>query len=633
MKKFVSPSGRLMILAVLLVLGFAGLGFRLVDLQVLRHEELRDLAQDNTRRVFSIEPRRGDIRDIKGNLLAASRIVKHVVADPSLIGNRQAEVARALAPLLQMPEGEIARRLMPQTRTDTNGIVTTNRWVSLKKKVPVEMWQQISATMAKLDFGLDDRKLSRAERAVYRNLRHKAVFTESPDQQVRVYPNGNLAAHVLGYIGQAEHKENGRVFTDYVGMDGIELSLNSKLNGVRGWIQTEKTRSGQELVNLRAQDVEPSNGYNVVLTIDAGLQNILQAELSEGVKHHNPLAAHAIMVRPRTGEILAMATLPDYDPNRPGEGAEENRKNRIIADIMEPGSTFKAVTISGALNEHLVTLNDPFDCEYGKFSYAGKPLHEHESRGYGVISVEQIIAKSSNIGAAKIGIKLGEASLYSYIKGFGFGDPTGVPLRGEVRGMLHPLKEWTPISISRVSIGQGIAVTPLQMCMAFAAIANNGKLMRPMLVDHLEDDRGQIVTKFGPQPVRQVITPQTAKLMTEAMKTVVSTNGTALKAKLQYYTVAGKTGTAQKPGPGGYMPGKYFASFIGFFPADNPELCIAVIFDEPHTGGYYGGAVSAPVFKAIAERAANYLNIKPDITAGSPLVVAEQISTRAERAN
>jgi len=636
MKHLMSSSGRLIFLASLLVLGFCGLGFRLVELQVLRHGELRELAEVNTRRTHSIEPRRGDIRDIKGNLLATSHVVKHVVANPSLIGDRAADVARVLAPHLRIPEAELVRKLTPVSQLDDSGVVVTNRWVSLKKKVPLESWKSLTAAMATLDFGYDEkaeRKLPKAQRQAFVAIRHRAIYAEQPDLQLREYPNRTLASHILGYTGTAERKFNNRTYTDYVGMDGIELALDSRLNGVRGWVQTAETRRGQEVVTMRQQDVEPRNGYNVVLTVDSGLQHILESELAAGVKRHDPVAAHAIMVRPRTGEILAMATMPDYDPNRPGDGPAENRRNRLITDIMEPGSTFKAVTIAAALDAQRVTLSETIDCANNKFFYAGKWLHEHESRGYGVISVEQIIAKSSNIGAAKIGIKLGQESLHASIRGFGFGSQSGIPLRGEQWGIVHPIKDWTPLSISRVPMGHEVAVTPLQMCMAFATIANGGKLMRPMLVDRFEGDRGQVVMKIQPQIIRQAISPETAKLMTQALKVVVSTNGTALKARLDYYIVAGKTGTAQKAGRNGYMPGKYFSSFIGYFPADNPELCIAVIFDEPHTGGYYGGIVAAPVFKGIAERAANYLNIRPDHAPAQPMVVSGRTPARPARAN
>ena len=267
--------------------------------------------------------------------------------------------------------------------------------------------------------------------------------------------------------------------------------------------------------------------------------------------------------------------------------------------------------VSGALNDGIVQLNDIFDCEHGHYWYAGKALHDHES--YGLLSVERIITKSSNIGAAKIGIKMGENHLFEYIQDFGFGRKTGIPLQGESIGIVHKLKDWSKVSIAQLPMGQGIAVTRLQMMMAMCAIANRGWLMQPMLVDRLEDSQRNVVTKYSPQPVRQVISEGTARLMTRALKTVVSADGTAAKAALDHYTVAGKTGTAQKAEHGIYAPGKYFASFLGFFPADNPELCISVMLDEPDLHkGYYGGQIAAPIFKQIAERAANYLNIRPE---------------------
>jgi cell division protein FtsI/penicillin-binding protein 2 len=269
------------------------------------------------------------------------------------------------------------------------------------------------------------------------------------------------------------------------------------------------------------------------------------------------------------------------------------------------------------LNDQIVKLTDTFDCERGRFTFAGKVLRDHES--YGVLSVENIITKSSNIGAAKIGIKMGERQLYQYIRNFGFGTRTGIPLSGEIGGWVHPLTNWTKLSISRIPMGHEVAVTPLQMAMAMCAIANNGWLMRPMLVDRLEDSDHQIAVKYSPQRVRQVISEAAARQMVTALKTVVSPEGTAAKAALDHYTVAGKTGTAQKVVNGAYSSEKFFSSFIGFFPADDPELCISVVMDEPKHG-YYGGQAAAPVFKQIAERAANYLNIRPDNVEETPLL-------------
>jgi len=346
------------------------------------------------------------------------------------------------------------------------------------------------------------------------------------------------------------------------------------------------------------------------------------------MEQHIPISASGIVVRPDTGEILAMATLPNFDPNNPGSAQADARRNRVIADVMEPGSTFKVVVVSGALNDRAVTLSDTFYCEHGHFAFAGRVLHDHES--YGVLSVRDIITKSSNIGAAKIGIRLGENRLYDYIRSYGFGSRTGVPLPGEVGGILYPTKQWSKVSIAQIPMGHGVAVTRLQMAMAMCTIANRGMLMRPMLVDRIEDRNGNVVVKYSPQRVRQVISEPAAECMVSALKTVVSPEGTAPKAMLENYTAAGKTGTAQKAGVGGYLPGKYISSFVGFFPADDPELCIAIVMDEPKKG-YYGGQIAAPVFKQIAESAANYLNIRPDREDARPESINSVVTAPARR--
>ncbi len=618
---------RLLLLAILLGAAFAGLGYRLVDLQVLRHDELRAKATQNTEREIFREPRRGDILDAKGNLLATSVFFKTVGADPVRVGNRLADVARARAPLLQTGESELYRRLLPRLRQNGKGETVTNRYVVLKHKVPVETWEKIRAGMSQLSFGVDEKKLSKAQQAFFRDLRAKAIFTDPVDDQQRVYPNQSLAAHVLGFVGLDDREVGGSRVIETSGKEGIEFALNAKLSGVRGWRVTEKDRRGRELVALRDQDVEPRDGFNVVLTIDSVIQHILESALADGMEQHTPISISGIVVRPRTGEILAMATLPNFDPNSPGSAPPDARRNRVIADVVEPGSTFKIVVISGALNDRAVTLNDAFDCEHGHFAFGGRVLHDHES--YGVMSVQDIITKSSNIGAAKIGMRLGENRLYDYIREYGFGVPTGIPLPGEVGGILHPTKQWTKVSIAQIPMGHGVAVTRLQMIMAMCAIANRGVLMRPVLVDRLEDRNGNIVAKYYPQRVRQVLTEPAAKLMVAALKTVVSPEGTAPKAALEQYSVAGKTGTAQKAGVGGYLPGKYISSFMGFFPADDPELCISIVMDEPKKG-YYGGQIAAPVFKQIAERAANYVNIRPDREDNKPEPTTS-IATAPER--
>jgi cell division protein FtsI/penicillin-binding protein 2 len=606
---------RVLFLVFVLGAAFASLGYRLVDLQVLRHEELRVKAQQNTQREFLREPVRGDILDANRNQLATSVFVKTVCADLTLVGDRQAEIARAIAPILQLNEGELYQRLLPRSVLNKKGQPVPLQSVRLKRKVSVESWQTVQTAMSKLSFGLDEKKLSKAEQTFYRNLRAKAIFADRMDDQLRVYPNQSLAAHVLGYVGLSEKEVNGSIISETTGKDGLELWMNDKLSGARGWRATEIDSHHRELVALRDQDVEPRDGFDVVLTIDSILQHHLEDALADGMEKNCPISISGVVVRPRTGEILALATLPNFNPNSPGADADA-RRNRVVTDVMEPGSTFKIVVVSGALNDQIVRPTDVFDCEHGHFPFAGRVLRDHGS--YGVLSVQEIITKSSNIGAAKIGMKMGNNRLYDYMGNYGFGARTGIPLPGEVKGIVHPVEKWSKVSIAQIPMGQGVAVTRLQMVMAMSAIANKGWLMRPMLVSRLEDREGKVIAQYSPQRVRQVISESAAKQMVAALKTVTSPDGTAPKAALEHWTVAGKTGTAQKAAGGHYVDGKYVASFIGFFPADNPELCISIVMDEPKQG-HFGGQIAAPVFRQVAERAAAYLSIRPDIFEDKPV--------------
>jgi len=589
---------------------FAGLGIRQGVLQVWRHEKYRRIAEFNTQRFFLREPRRGDILDANGNPLATSVPVKKVFANPVLLGRHYVDVARVLAPLLSYDEAELIRALRPVIlRTNEQGVPVTNVWANLKRKVSVQQWQQITQAMAGLTVHVDEKNMARSQRNFYRALRRQAVYAE--DDQQRIYPSKNLAAHVVGFAQETESEFNNISVTHLEGRDGIKLWLDKKLRGVCGWRITETDNRKREIVVNREQEVEARPGLNAVLTLDIVIQNILETELAEVMKKHTPLSASAIVVRPRTGEIVAMATLPDYDPNTPGKASLDARRNRVIADVMEPGSTFKIVVVSAALNDDLIGLNDTFDCERGSWRFMGRVLHDHDG-GYGVLTVENIITKSSNIGAAKIAVyKLGEQKLYDYIRAYGFGSRTGITLGAEENGIVRPVNKWDKVMISRIPMGQSIAVTHLQMVMAMCAIANEGRLMRPMLIGRLQDQSGQVFAEYHPQMVRQVISSQAARQMVAALKTVVSKEGTAPKAALEHYTVAGKTGTAQKVVNGIYPPGKYISSFIGFFPADAPEVCISVVLDEPQKG-YYGGQTAAPSFKSIAEQVASYLKIRPD---------------------
>ncbi|MDC0218989.1 penicillin-binding protein 2 [Verrucomicrobia bacterium] len=601
--------------AFVMLLSFGALGYRLIDLQVRRHHELQSFARDNTIRTIIREPRRGDISDIRGNLLATSLFVKTICADPVLIGQWHPHVAQALAPILDLDEMDLSQRLKPKMILNEQGILRTNRYIVIKRKVPRELWDKAAGALRDMELGMDESKFNRKQRLAFRSLRRQSVFVDRKEDQLRVYPSKNHAAHILGFVGGVDHR----------GKEGVEHVLDSKLVGSRGWLVTETDSRKREVVALRQQDVAPRNGLHVVLTIDSGVQHIVEAELANALTKHQPLGITAIVVRPRTGAIVAMANLPDFDPNVPGVAKPETRRNRAVTDTAEPGSTFKIVPVAAALNERTVSLASTFHCENGSFQYAGRVLRDHHA--YSHLTVKAIITKSSNIGAAKVGLRLGAPSLHAYIQRFGFGARSRISLPGEVRGTVHPLKKWNKLSLTRVTMGHEVTATPLQMAMMMSAIANGGKLMRPMVIDHLKNDRGQVVVQYHPEPVRQVVSPEAARATTEALKTVTAPGGTAKRAALQYYTVAGKTGTAQKAGRGGYLPGKYYASFVGFFPANAPALCILVSMDEPK-GDYYGGLTAAPVFKAIAERTAAYLGLRPDLVQQGSMVSGNQPKPR-----
>ena len=612
-------------LALLVLAAFVGLGYRLVDLQVLRHDEFGKLAQDNTQREFWQAPRRGDILDARGNLLATCDPVKTVCADPSLIGNFQRLVAQAIAPLLQLNENDLVQKLTPHPEPGANGATVTNNlhYVRIARQVNEETWNRIAAAMSNLPARVNLNQLSKQDRAFLTKRCVRSLFAE-PDQR-RVYPNGPLAAQVIGFSTVEETRSNGHVVKQIVGHDGVEMAMQKQLSGVAGWKVTETDKFRQEQVNWRDEDVQARDGLNVVLTIDAAIQHILETTLADAMQNHTPRSITGIVLRPRTGEILAMASFPNYDPNNLST-VTTNARNRVVTDVVEPGSTFKIVVVSGALNEGVVKVGDEFDCEHGHFVFAGRTLHDHEP--YGVLNTEGIITKSSNIGAAKIGIRLGEQQLYDYAWDFGFGQRTGI-LPGEVSGILHPVKDWTKVSVAQIPMGQGVAVTRLQMAMAMAALANDGWLMQPTLVSRLEDRDGHVVQQYKPQRIRQVVSETTDKLMVKILKTVVTPDGTAPGAAMQDYVAAGKTGTAQVAEKGGYASDKFISSFIGFFPADDPQICISVVMDQPKEG-YYGGQVCGPVFREIAERCASYLSIPPDKNSQKPLSPASLVAASAK---
>jgi cell division protein FtsI/penicillin-binding protein 2 len=606
---------RLLVFAILIGLVMSALGARLYILQVVQHHKYKEIVADNTQRLYLKQPRRGDIFDANGHQLATSLPVKRVLADPGLIYPYESEVAHAIASLLSVDEKELASTLRLTLRTNETGTLFTNRYVDLKRKVSQEQWSQITQAMARVTLPLNELKPTRREREALGALQRKGIYAE--DDYQRVYPGDRVGSHVLGFVQEVERvftNSTSRVATKEMrGIYGIERWLDEKLRGTRGWRATETDRRQREIVVFRGQDVEPRPGLNAQLTLDMFIQTVLETQLAEAMNQYSPKSVCGLVVRPRSGEILALASLPDFDPNFPGRATSDALRDRVISDMHEPGSTFKIVVVSAALNEQVVTMNDVFFCENGVWTFKGKPLHDHD-HGYGNLTVEGIITKSSNIGAAKIAVyRLGEERLYDYMARFGFGQKTGITLDGEIRGWVAPWQKWDGLAISRIPMGHAITATHLQMVMAMCAIANEGRLMRPMLIKSLQHPNGEVFQKFEPQVARQAISPETARLMVAALKTVTGKEGTAPKAALEHYTVAGKTGTAQVPGPGGYVAGKYVSSFIGFLPADNPEVCISVLIEEPdRKAGYYGGHTAAPHFKAIAEQVAGYLKIRPD---------------------
>ena len=584
---------------VLLGLGVVGaycvLGGWMYHWQVREHDRFKSISAGNIASKSYHVGRRGRILDSRGAPLADSKPVKTVCADPSLIFTGHDLVAQALAPFLEMSEAEIREKIAPTVRTNRDGQLGTNAFVVLKHKVSLETWEKITNTMSRLDLGLAPARRNTSRWHSINSLQNRSIFAR--DGYRRQYPNGKLAAHVLGFAVQGEvSNQFGQAYPD-CGAAGIEARFDQVLSGVDGWASRQSTMAARR-------------GMNVVLTIDAAIQSIVEEELAAVMSKFSPRSATAIVVRPSSGEVRELANAPTFDPNRPG-ASPEGYFNHAIQSLTEPGSTFKIVTIATALHDGLIGLDDTIHCENGAWLFGKRYLHDHHS--YGILTYRQVVSKSSNIGTAKTAVKLGPERLYNTITNFGFGALTQIPLTGESAGYIHPPARWSGLSISRIPIGHEVAATPLQMVMAMSAVANRGRLMRPVLVSRLEDDEGNVVARFGAETLRNVISERASAQMVDALKTVVSEEGTANLARLEHYTVAGKTGTTEKFVNGTYKSGRYYASFVGFFPADRPELCIMIGVDEPNRRvGHFGGVVAAPVFQAIAERAANYLRLTPE---------------------
>lgn len=537
---------------------------RLVDLQVRQAGRLRDLAADQAIRPVTLPAPRGAIYDRVGRALAINVPVWSVYVDPKMVPDAPATAA-TLASMLQVPQDTLVRALRSPSRFV---------WLA--------------------------RRLSEATVSRIRALKLPGVGFVQEEQ--RVYPNGPLAATVLGFTG-----------TDNQGLAGVELSYDRVLRGVAGKAYVLVDGNGHEIPATRQIVVAPREGAALMLTIDQVIQFIAERELASAIETAQAKGGTAIVIDPSTGELLALATRPAFDPNAPDLTWPASWRNRAISDVYEPGSTFKVLLATAAIESGTVALTDRFYCQ-GWMVVAGKVIRDAEQRagGHGSQNLSDIIKNSCNVGAAQVGMRLGKARLVVWLRRFGFGVPTGVDLPGEASGLIRPTREWYDPTLQTISFGQGLSVTPLQLLVAAAAIANGGVAVRPHVGRVLREAEG------GTEPLasaqgRRLMTPETAKAVTEMMKRVVA-EGTGTAAALEGYRVAGKTGTAQKPDPaGGYAPGKFVASFVGFVPADAPRLAILVVIDEPR-GKYYGGEVAAPMFARIALQVLRYLNVAPSTT-------------------
>jgi cell division protein FtsI (penicillin-binding protein 3)/stage V sporulation protein D (sporulation-specific penicillin-binding protein) len=574
-------------------LGFIGLfsifSFRLIYLQMIMHDYYAEKAWEKHSSKQLIYADRGTIVDVNNEKLAYNLPAEVVAADATHIVDTEATI-RLLSNELKIPAAELAEKLH-----------SDRRYIVLKREVP-------DAIAASLKAKLAAQKL-------------RGIMFEH--DSTRIYPNGSMLCHVIGFTD-----------FDHNGIQGVEASMDEYLRGQNGYRFIEHDPSGREIPLFRGQELAPRNGYQVQLTIDLTLQSIVENEIDAAMRQFRPKKATIILMRPQTGEVLAMANRPNFDLNGRADAKDEEKKNRAIIDVMEPGSTFKIVAVAAALNEHKVRPDSTINCENGVFSYGGSKLHDHKR--YGDLTVQDILIKSSNIGAAKLALSLGDQKFYEYIRRFGFGDRTGIELPGEINGLIHPPQAWSKISITRMPMGHEVGVTPLQMTVAMATIANGGKLMTPRIVKSVIGEEGRVISSLNPVELRQVISPQTAQEIGKALRGVVSDRGTAAAAAVPGYTIAGKTGTAEKLGPDGhYERDKFVVSFVGYLPADHPEFVGLVVLDDAQTSPElnYGGLVAGPIFARVAEKAARHLDIQPyeEVRKALPAVELRKALSAAER--
>jgi len=520
---------------------------------------LSKFASDQYKTFVSLLPKRGVIYDRNLKELAVSINLKSVFLDPLMIEDKESAAER-LSGVLKLGRDKILAKLKEE-----------RRFVWLERRVQPDLERRIQKLGIK---GVD--------------------FIREPQ---RVYPNGALASHIIGFVG-----------LDDIGLEGVELLFDDSLKGTPGWRYTIRDAKKREVPGYEYREIPPADGDDVVLTIDSVVQAFAERELDNSFKKYNAKGASIIVMDPYTGDILALANRPTYDPNDIKESPIDARRNRAICDFFEPGSSFKIVTASAVLEEDVAGLEDEFFCENGKFKWHRHIYHDHKPHEW--LSFRDVIKHSSNIGTMKAGIKLGKNRLYRYIKRFGFGTKTGIDLPGEVNGIARPPGEWSKLSLCSISMGQEVTVNAVQLACAISSLANGGYYVKPRIIDRIQDPSGHIIERFEPRRLHRVLSDQTAKEMREVLRGVVE-QGTGRHAEVEGYLPAGKTGTAQKiESNGTYSHKRFMSSFIGFLPFDKPRFTVVVVLDEPGPY-YYGGTVCAPVFKNVTEQLMHYYKIEP----------------------
>lgn len=555
---------RLIFLFVCTVLAVFGLIARLFWLQVVVAGDLRAKAWDQLMRSDRVIAPRGNILDTREQLLAGSASSVSVLAYPSQITDKE-EAARLLAPILNVEEDELLERLSQRTGS-----------IYLRRKMDEEEAQEI-------------RKLG------ITGIR----FTVEPK---RYYPHGKLASQLIGFMGLDD------------GRSGLEYQYEQELKGRDGRVNFESDGRGRQIPQGVQNYTPPADGHDLILTIDRNIQFIVEQEMERTMLELQPKAINVIAVDPRTGEVLAIAGKPDFDPNFYANYAQETWKLTPISNTFEPGSTFKLVTLAAAIEEGKFRADESFFCS-GSMTVAGSSIGcwTRGRGGHGAIDFTKVVLGSCNPGFITLGQRITAEKLMQYVKAFGFGQRTGIDVIGESVGILFTPQQFGPVEAATTSFGQGVSVTPLQQVMAVAAMSNGGFLMKPYVVKEVRDSEGNTVRKNEPQVVRRVLSEETSREVVRIMELVV-TEGSGLNAYIDGYRIAGKTGTAQKVGPGGrYISGEYILSFIGFAPADDPQILIYIAVDAPSVGLQWGSQVSAPMFKRMAERILNYLNIPPSL--------------------